>query len=76
MGSGEAEMAIAMETKLDEPRPTERFAAPAPHIKWRHALGLREMGVYYAVALLVVVLAALTARMGHSNYLSVLNLTT
>ncbi|WP_226553866.1 ABC transporter permease [Celeribacter naphthalenivorans] len=42
---------------------------------WRAAFGLREMGVFYALLLLVIVLSFATAYMGRSNYLSVLNVT-
>ena len=35
--------------------------------------GLREMGVYYALLLLIVALTILTTYMGRANYLSVLN---
>lgn len=44
-------------------------------VDWRRAFGLREMGVYYALILLVVSLAFLTAYLGKANYLSVQNLT-
>jgi D-xylose transport system permease protein len=52
-------------------------AAPNPKrvTDWRTAFGLREMGVFYALILLVAVLAIATGYMGRSNYLSVLNLT-
>lgn len=42
---------------------------------WKRAFGLREMGVYYALLLLIVILAILTAHMGKVNYLSIQNLT-
>jgi D-xylose transport system permease protein len=42
---------------------------------WRQAFGLREMGVFYALLLLVVVLAFTTAYLGRANYLSILNVT-
>lgn len=41
---------------------------------WRRALGLQEMGVYYALALLIATLAAVTAYIGQDNYLSMNNL--
>ncbi|MEZ5670133.1 MAG: ABC transporter permease [Alphaproteobacteria bacterium] len=44
-------------------------------IDWRRLFGLREMGVYYALLLLIAVLAVVTSSMGRENYLSVLNLT-
>ncbi|WP_249931247.1 ABC transporter permease [Ramlibacter sp. 2FC] len=40
---------------------------------WRRVFGLREMGVYYALILLVVVLSIATAYTGRSNYLSLAN---
>jgi D-xylose transport system permease protein len=46
-----------------------------PRIDWKRAFGLREMGVYYALILLVVSLAFLTAYLGKANYISVQNLT-
>ncbi len=49
--------------------PTER-ALP----NWRKALGLQEMGVYYALALLVATLAGVTSYIGQENYLSIQNL--
>ena len=36
--------------------------------------GLREMGVYYALLLLIAVLTIITTYLGQANYLSVLNL--
>lgn len=42
---------------------------------WRAVLGLREMGVYYALVALVIVLAILTSLLGKPNYLSLQNLT-
>ena len=42
---------------------------------WRRLFGLREMGVYYALMLLIFVLALLSTYLGRANYLSVLNLT-
>ncbi|MHC2459781.1 D-xylose transport system permease protein [Rhizobium leguminosarum] len=42
---------------------------------WKHILSLREMGVYYALLLLVVVLSLTTAYLGRANYLSLLNVT-
>ena len=42
---------------------------------WRRAFGLREAGVYYALLLLIAILAAVTAYTGRPNYLSAINLT-
>ena len=47
----------------------------APRTGWGRVFGLREMGVYYALVALVFIIAVLTAYLGRSNYLSVLNLT-
>lgn len=41
---------------------------------WRKALGLQEMGVYYALALLIATLAGVTAYIGQGNYLSINNM--
>ena len=41
---------------------------------WRKALGLQEMGVYYALALLIATLAVATAYIGQDNYLSIQNM--
>lgn len=55
--------------------PANNSGKNAARIDWRRAFGLREMGVYYALILLVVSLALLTAYLGKANYLSVQNLT-
>jgi D-xylose transport system permease protein len=44
-------------------------------IDWRKTYGLREMGVFYALLLLVIVLSLTTAYLGRANYLSILNVT-
>lgn len=41
---------------------------------WRKALGLQEMGVYYALTLLIATLAVATAYVGQDNYLSIQNM--
>jgi len=48
--------------------------ADTTSINWRSVLSLREMGVYYALLLLVLVLSALSMYRGNPNYLSVGNL--
>lgn len=48
-------------------------AAPV-RTNWRRVFGLQEMGVYYALALLVATLAIITTYVGQDNYLSVQNL--
>jgi D-xylose transport system permease protein len=52
----------------------------APHAAkagadWRRIFSLREMGVYYALILLVLVLSAVTAYTERANYLSIVNVT-
>ena len=47
----------------------------APHVEWRRVFGLKEMGVYYALFLLVLILAIATSYLGKSNYLSLQNVT-
>ncbi|RUW78883.1 MULTISPECIES: ABC transporter permease [unclassified Mesorhizobium] len=49
-------------------------ATNLPKTDWRRLLGLREMGVYYALFLLIITLAIVTTYLGRANYLSVLNL--
>jgi D-xylose transport system permease protein len=41
---------------------------------WRKLLGLQEMGVYYALALLIATLTVATASIGQTNYLSIQNM--
>ncbi|CAB3810664.1 ABC transporter permease subunit [Paraburkholderia fynbosensis] len=54
---------------------TTTQAAAAAKTDWRRVFGLREMGVYYALILLVLVLSAVTAYTGRPNYLSIVNVT-
>ena len=68
-------MAMVMETNIDQQKQAEAPVVLPPRANWGHVFGLREMGVYYAVVLLIAVLGALTAHMGRVNYFSVLNLT-
>ncbi|WP_409565194.1 ABC transporter permease [Rhizobium sp. BK456] len=42
---------------------------------WRETFGLREMGVFYALLLLVVILSFTTTYLGRANYLSIINVT-
>ncbi len=53
----------------------ENLTPPQTSADWRAAFGLREMGVYYALVILVISLAILTAQLGIANYLSIQNLT-
>lgn len=50
-------------------------ARKAQKTDWRRTFGMREMGVYYALLLLVTVLSLMTFYTGSSNYLSVQNMT-
>jgi D-xylose transport system permease protein len=47
----------------------------APRVNWRRVLGLQEMGVYYALVLLITVLSIITTAKGQANYLSIQNMT-
>jgi len=46
-----------------------------PTANWARAFSLREMGVYYALILLIDILALVTLHLGHPNYFSILNIT-
>jgi D-xylose transport system permease protein len=54
-----------------EVRPAATAAAP----DWRRLFGLREMGVYYALLILVLILAVASGYTGRANYLSMQNVT-
>jgi D-xylose transport system permease protein len=60
-----------------QPDLTDKLNAPmtASKIDWRRAFSLKEMGVYYALVLLVFILSIATAYLGKSNYLSLQNVT-
>jgi D-xylose transport system permease protein len=63
-------------TKTVSPAIQSAPARPAGRIaNWRKSYGLREMGVFYALLLLVIVLSVTTAYLGRANYLSVINVT-
>jgi D-xylose transport system permease protein len=47
---------------------------PPLKTNWRKLFGLQEMGVYYALFLLITLLALITTYIGQANYLSVQNL--
>lgn len=53
-------------------RPVTPADRPAPN--WRKVLGLQEMGVYYALVMLIATLASVTLYIGQDNYLSIQNL--
>ena len=46
-----------------------------PRVEWRRVFGLKEMGVYYALFLLVLILSIATSYLGKANYLSLQNVT-
>lgn len=46
----------------------------AVRTNWRKVFGLQEMGVYYALALLIGTLTVITAYVGQSNYFSIQNM--
>jgi D-xylose transport system permease protein len=51
-------------------------AVSVPHgTDWRRFFALREMGVYYALILLIAVIAIFSSYLGRPNYLSVGNVT-
>ena len=56
------------------PMPADEGGAPVRKGDWRRHLGLREAGVYYALVLLVGVLAVATAMSGHPSYLNPVNI--
>jgi D-xylose transport system permease protein len=69
------DMTMASETPMQK---TESRAAPSATPKknnWARMFGLREMGVYYALILLIFVLTMITTYTGQDNYLSILNMT-
>ena len=49
-------------------------AKAVPQVNWRRIFGLNEMGVYYALLLLITALTFITTYLGQDNYLSVQNL--
>lgn len=55
--------------------PGARPAATGAGPDWRRLFGLREMGVYYALLVLVLILAVASAYTGRVNYLSMQNVT-
>ena len=68
-------MTMASETPMQK---TTSRAAPSATPKknnWARMFGLREMGVYYALILLIFVLTMITTYTGQDNYLSILNMT-
>lgn len=56
--------AVQAPSTISSPRTTD----------WKRVFGLREMGVYYALIALIIVLTIATTYMGKANYLSVMNM--
>src|SRR5258707_120513 len=55
--------------------PSDNLHGPRkPNTDWRRVLGLREMGVYYALALVVALISLAAAYTGSVNYLSFQNI--
>jgi D-xylose transport system permease protein len=50
-------------------------SGPAKATDWRRILGLNEMGVYYALVLLIALLTVITTYLGQANYFTLQNLT-
>ncbi len=67
-------MTMASQTPADIAPVTQPKGA-APRTNWKRMFGLREMGVYYALMLLIFVLTMITTYLGQDNYLSIQNLT-
>src|SRR4051794_25095490 len=68
-------MNSAAQIEVEQRALVEQHALKSPRTEWVRLFGLREMGVYYALTLLVVVIAIFSAYLGRTNYLSMLNLT-
>lgn len=66
-------MSVAEQQGVEGMGPAERNKVK-PRPNWRKVFGLQEMGVYYALVLLVTTLTIITAYMGQANYFSVQNL--
>ncbi len=67
-------MTMASQTPADI-SPVGPAKGAAPRTNWKRIFGLREMGVYYALMLLIFVLTVITTYLGQDNYLSIQNLT-
>lgn len=73
-------MSTVTQAKIE---PVQMAGTNTPHMPsatvrktdWQRLFSLREMGVYYALLLLLITLSFVTTYLGKSNYLSVLNLT-
>lgn len=67
-------MTIATQNQIERPGAVAQAVQAPSQTSWRRQFGLQEMGVYYALLLLVAVLTIVTTYLGQANYLSVLNL--
>jgi D-xylose transport system permease protein len=63
------------QTEIDVTLPETADVVAKTEADWKRFFSLREMGVYYALFLLVAIISSLTTYMGGMNYLSVVNLT-
>ena len=68
-------MSTSLQTATDQAAATVRPERKPQTTDWQRLFSLREMGVYYALLLLVVILSLVTMYLGRANYLSVLNIT-
>lgn len=68
-------MTMASQTPADNFATRPQPERAAPRTNWKRMFGLREMGVYYALMLLIFVLTMITTYLGQDNYLSIQNLT-
>ena len=66
-------MTIATQNQVKQTDENNDNKASSP-VNWRRLYGLHEMGVYYALLLLIASLTIVTTYLGQSNYLSVQNL--
>lgn len=68
-------MTMASETPMQKTTSRAAPSAAPKKTNWARMFGLREMGVYYALILLIFVLTMITTYTGQDNYLSILNMT-
>lgn len=67
-------MSLSLQTGTDQPAGSMGSEPKLQRTDWRRMFSLREMGVYYALLLLVIVLSVVTMYLGRANYLSLLNI--
>lgn len=67
-------MSAEMQLEAEHPRTTGLSTKTKSQTNWRRLFGLQEMGVYYALILLIATLTVITTYLGQANYLSVQNL--